>query len=195
MDYAILIRHGESEANVLKILDHDPDSKYHLTQIGRGQVEFTAERISKLKVDLILSSPLLRARETAEILSKKIKVPYEVENGITEAGLGSFHGNYYASIPPLSRGKSGMETWESMRQRMLNVVEKREGTCVLVSHESPIKSLTSYFIGLLDEPSAAGIRIETASVTILDIRKHRVLTVGSFYITDTVAGQMQKTKL
>ena len=91
MDYAILIRHGESEANVLKILDHDPDSKYHLTQIGRGQVEFTAERISKLKVDLILSSPLLRARETAEILSKKINVPYKVENGITEAGLGSFH--------------------------------------------------------------------------------------------------------
>ena len=134
MDYAILIRHGESEANVLKILDHDPDSKYHLTQIGRGQVEFTAERISKLKVDLILSSPLLRARETAEILSKKIKVPYEVENGITEAGLGSFHGNYYASIPPLSRGKSGMETWESMRQRMFDVVEKREGTCILVSH-------------------------------------------------------------
>jgi serine/threonine-protein phosphatase PGAM5 len=67
----ILVRHGECEDNVK--LSEDRDSK--LTQRGRKQVEHLANRLKDYKISEIYTSNLIRAKETSEIISKKIKVP------------------------------------------------------------------------------------------------------------------------
>lgn len=63
-----LIRHGESVANI-NDLYHFPDTP--LSGEGKKQSEIIAQRISKLPIDIIYSSDLLRASQTAMAISEK----------------------------------------------------------------------------------------------------------------------------
>lgn len=69
-----LIRHGESEGNISNF--YQPlDSP--LSQKGKEQAEFIAKRVSHLPIDVIIASPLQRAKETADIVSRKLKIEVE----------------------------------------------------------------------------------------------------------------------
>jgi len=63
------VRHGESEENVNDIY-RGPAAK--LTETGYAQARFVAERFTTIPIDLILSSTMERAKETARIISEKI---------------------------------------------------------------------------------------------------------------------------
>ncbi len=65
------VRHAESEANLNNAYNYDRDS---LSPLGRRQAKAIAKRLSKIPIDLILSSDLIRAEETAAIISKAIGV-------------------------------------------------------------------------------------------------------------------------
>lgn len=67
----ILIRHGESESNVG--INTKKDSP--LTERGKKQVEHLADRLKQYRISEIYCSNLIRAKQTAEIISKKIKAP------------------------------------------------------------------------------------------------------------------------
>ncbi|MDP2703770.1 MAG: histidine phosphatase family protein [bacterium] len=69
------VRHGESEGNVKPIWQ---GSDSPLTEKGRAQAVFTAHRCAKFPVEVVLSSALRRARETAEIIVAKTGAPLEV---------------------------------------------------------------------------------------------------------------------
>ena len=87
-----LVRHGESENNVLNIVNSLPEEKkYHLTEKGRKQVEKTAALLVPKHIDVIIASPLLRTRETAEIISLKIGLPVIFDGRLCELGNGIFN--------------------------------------------------------------------------------------------------------
>lgn len=81
------IRHGESEANTRHIISNRA-SPYHLTERGRQQAQQLAERLADVPIDAIFSSPVLRARETAQILSTAFGVHYQVTEGLREYDCG-----------------------------------------------------------------------------------------------------------
>ncbi len=62
-------RHGETQSNLQKSVVSVNDE---LTDNGRKQAAQLAERISAISIDVILASPHKRAKETAEIIAKKI---------------------------------------------------------------------------------------------------------------------------
>ena len=64
----ILVRHGESEKNLLKLKSNSVD-KWPLTEKGIEHAEQYAEDINSF--DLIISSPILRAKQTAEVINQK----------------------------------------------------------------------------------------------------------------------------
>lgn len=68
------VRHGESEGNKEKI--HQGEG-VPLSKQGRVQAEAVAKRLKNLSIDIIYSSPYLRAKQTAEIISKELKLPIE----------------------------------------------------------------------------------------------------------------------
>ena len=68
------VRHGESEGNIGPIRQTASTS---LTDKGKSQANFVAERCSKLPIDVLISSSMNRARETAQIISEKISKPFE----------------------------------------------------------------------------------------------------------------------
>ncbi|MBX4209159.1 histidine phosphatase family protein [Candidatus Parcubacteria bacterium] len=68
------IRHGESEGNAGPIRQTAVTS---LTEKGRSQAVFVAERCAKLSIDAIISSTMTRAKETAEMIIKRTSKPVE----------------------------------------------------------------------------------------------------------------------
>ena len=86
-----VMRHGESENNVLDIYSSDPQ-KNHLTKKGEKEAMETAKKILSKKITRIYSSPFLRTSETAEIVANEIclskdKIIYDER--IREFGFGN----------------------------------------------------------------------------------------------------------
>lgn len=76
-----LVRHGESRDLAAGLHQH-PDSP--LTEAGHKQAGNVARRLAKLPIDLILSSPLSRAHQTARIIADQLQKPLEVTPLLTE---------------------------------------------------------------------------------------------------------------
>jgi len=75
------VRHGESVSNATKIRQgaHGP-----LSEHGREQAEFVADRFTRIPIEVIIASPFERAKETAEIIKKKIDKPLEFSTYVQE---------------------------------------------------------------------------------------------------------------
>ena len=73
----VAVRHGEAESNVEDILSSDCEKSHHLTDKGASQVKKIAGELSKNPPDLIVTSDILRTRETANIIAKFCEIPIE----------------------------------------------------------------------------------------------------------------------
>jgi broad specificity phosphatase PhoE len=86
MSSFIFVRHGKSQANQDKIIAA-PDSP--LTKEGEAQARKVGRELKKNDVTVVVSSPLLRARQTAEIIAKQLKVAeVQVIDDLRERGFG-----------------------------------------------------------------------------------------------------------
>lgn len=81
------VRHGESEANTRGVISNR-ESPFGLTDLGRRQANILAEQLESIPFTTIYSSPVRRARETAEILSKTLRRPYQVTEALREYDCG-----------------------------------------------------------------------------------------------------------
>jgi probable phosphoglycerate mutase len=84
------LRHGETETNRLGLITGATDIE--LNARGRDQALAAAALIKDLNVDAIYSSPLRRARDTAECVAQIAGVPVMVVPGIAERGFGELEG-------------------------------------------------------------------------------------------------------
>lgn len=86
----LLIRHGQSQANIDHIIqdDHDP-----LTDLGRQQADSLGRHLAASReITHLYSSPLARARETAEIIGRHIGLAPVFEPGLAEINAGTAAG-------------------------------------------------------------------------------------------------------
>jgi broad specificity phosphatase PhoE len=81
------VRHGESEANTRHVISNSK-STFGLTLRGRQQAEVLAECLGNVAFTAFYSSPILRARETADVLSTVIDIPYQVTEALREYDCG-----------------------------------------------------------------------------------------------------------
>ena len=87
MKLYFIIRHGESEANIQHVISNR-ESPFKLTELGRKQATTLAQNLKNSPITAIYSSPVLRARETAEILSQSLHLPYQVTEALREYDCG-----------------------------------------------------------------------------------------------------------
>jgi ribonuclease H / adenosylcobalamin/alpha-ribazole phosphatase len=182
----ILVRHGET--------DHTRDRKFSglggddpgLNDDGRAQVQATASWLEPLaeQVDVVLSSPLRRTRETAEIIASRLGKPLDIEDGIAEAAFGTWDGMTFADVRALDEaafdtwlrtfdlpaggtGESLLDVEKRVRETLDKLLAAHPGRTVLAaSHVTPIKLLVKQ---ALDMPLESLFRTELApaSVTII----------------------------
>jgi probable phosphoglycerate mutase len=86
------VRHGESLANVARQFSNQDHEKHPLTDKGRDQARLLAERLCDVKFDAIYSSPLLRARQTAEILNAARGLEIRITPALAEHDAGNLEG-------------------------------------------------------------------------------------------------------
>jgi probable phosphoglycerate mutase len=86
------VRHGESEANVSKQFSNKMHELHPLTARGREQAEKLAGTLRAIKFNAIYASPLLRARQTAEIVNQHHGLAIQVTLALSEHDAGDFEG-------------------------------------------------------------------------------------------------------
>ncbi|MEM2988097.1 MAG: class I tRNA ligase family protein, partial [Candidatus Bathyarchaeia archaeon] len=162
----IIIRHGESENSVKRIASADPAvDKFHLTDRGRDEVVKSARQIKRQlkskKIDLIISSDLIRTRETADILSQVFGVKVLYDKRLRDIYDGIFnlkpYGEFYEKIGPrearFELKAEGGESFIDLRRRLSEfleaIKEKYYGkTILVVSHKDPIWIMQMLLLGL-----------------------------------------------
>ena len=91
------LRHGETDWNRDKRLQGAMDIP--LNEAGRQHAASAAELLDGAPIDIIVSSPLARARETAEVVAKKLGKPLYIDERLSERSFGSFSGLTSDEIP------------------------------------------------------------------------------------------------
>lgn len=176
-----LIRHGETQLN--KEFKFIGVTDAALSKKGLDQARAVADRLKGEKVKAIYSSDLIRAKQTADIISLACEVPINLTSSLREIDFGYWEGLSYDEIDarypdefrawqkdPVGIQIPGGEPWESFEKRVLDVVNsivkiEKEGNVAVVSHGGPIKLLVSYYkrgdIGLLRDfwPSPGSLNI------------------------------------
>lgn len=104
----LIVRHGQSEADLLGV--HEGRADFPLTKLGEQQARKMAAYVSEhLPPDIILASPLLRARSTAEMLQELMGCDLFLENDLMEfnngvlAGLSREEASIKYPLPPKGR--------------------------------------------------------------------------------------------
>lgn len=85
-----VVRHGQTEWNVAGKCQGKKDIE--LNEMGKKQAEETAKVLKNEEIDLIISSPLKRAKETAEIIKGSRPIDIVVDERISERDFGEFEG-------------------------------------------------------------------------------------------------------
>lgn len=106
-------RHGESEANVLKVISNR-GSRHGLTEKGRRQAAELASNLKGSGATRVYSSPLLRALQTAEIVSSALGVDYDITDALREFDCG------------IAEGRSDPESWDLHQKVMENWLKHGE---------------------------------------------------------------------
>lgn len=178
-----LIRHGETEWNTTMKFQGITDIP--LSERGRQQAVSLGKRLAALKLDAFYSSDLLRAYETAKIISEYHDMSIETVPGIRELNFGAWEGLTIAEIKqsfadeikkwwenPFSIRIPGGETYHELIQRSVNTIKKivaqhRNGQIVVVSHGGPIRSIVGSVLEI-DLRKYWRLGLHNGSLSILD---------------------------
>ena len=188
MKVVIFVRHGESEINAMHGLSSDINP-YKLTEKGINQARTTADKIAKIpKINALYTSPILRAKETAEIIGKRCKISPKIDDRLLERAQGKLNNRTWPSdkeqvdayMKEIYAGyKGGFENWSNLQKRMSDFANSiKEEMSIAVSHSDPILALLGT-INLKYDDFDLETKIPMASITVLDFEKRQILCIGS----------------
>ncbi len=124
-----VMRHGEAVNNVEGIVDSSGNSRFRLTQKGRTDAAHTADELRKEKIDFIITSPIPRTHETADVVQRELGLPDSalmVDGRLRDIGFGELDGKtleawktFFASPQErYTKAPAGGETFRQLRQRV-----------------------------------------------------------------------------
>jgi probable phosphoglycerate mutase len=90
------VRHGESQANVDRVFANRVDQPAALTETGLDQARKLASRLNERGITHIYTSPLPRARQTAETIGTPLGIPIAATDALREYDVGEYEGLPYA---------------------------------------------------------------------------------------------------
>ncbi len=87
-----MVRHGESENNVLNRVSCNINAEFHLTDKGEGQIKESAKNFKDVNFDYIFSSPIMRTKETANLFKKELNSSVDIifDDRLRELNFGDY---------------------------------------------------------------------------------------------------------
>ena len=180
----IFLRHAQAENNTKRILAGRTEG-VPLTKTGIEQAERIAKYLASIDISAIYSSPIERARHTAEIVAKNCSLEEVViDERLTEIDMGKFtrmnyddmfakYGNiflkFYENDPVISEHE--VETFPDVQKRVLDMVDHvlkkhNNENVILVTHMDPIKSMLAKVMNLVPQ-TLFELIVANASLTII----------------------------
>ncbi|MEK6818188.1 MAG: histidine phosphatase family protein [Thermoproteota archaeon] len=165
MGSIIFLRHGQAKNNIERILTGRTPG-VPLTEEGINQAEKAAKFLEHMNISAIYSSPIERARHTAEIVGKHNSLDVTIDDRLIELDMGKFtgvpydeiftsHGNVFMKFynGELEIAHNGVETFSEVKKRVLGIVDHvienhPDENVVLVTHMDPIKAMLSTVVDL-----------------------------------------------
>lgn len=156
MKRLLFIRHGESLLNKERCVQGQLDSS--LTETGIKQALSLLPELKKIKAETLTSSPLLRAKETADIIAKELKIQRAIENNIMELFMGEWEGRSFKELidenkeffhdfigKPADTEIPGAENISIFKKRIIewldNMLQMEENTHIIVTHAGVINTI------------------------------------------------------
>ncbi len=193
MTAVFLVRHGAHE-RLGRYLDGRREG-VHLSESGAAQARRLAERVAREPIQAVFTSPLSRARETADPIAFRLGLTVAVDPALEEIDFGEWSGKTFEELKPLeawqrwnnarstARTQAG-DTMRAAQARLLDFIDSRrlaepDAALLLVSHADPIKAALTYYLGLsLDD--LPRFDIAPASLSRVDIEPWgaRVVTLN-----------------
>jgi len=161
----LLARHGATAYSLDKRFSGSGGVDLPLIELGQQQGEALAREIARRgDATRIVTSPLLRARQTAELIAAETGLPVEIEELFTECSFGEWDGHTFAEVreqwpeemadwlASTSVAPPGGESFDScqgrVRQGLRGLLDRYPGEMiVLVAHVTPIKLLVTDAVG------------------------------------------------
>ena len=155
----LVIRHGQSEADILKVIEGR--ANFNLTELGHKQAEVMANWVKEnYSINKIYSSPLNRAKQTAEYISKIFGIEIIFDDDLMEwkngliAGLTLEEANkkYPEPIKHLHTRVYEQESYIDFRMRAETIMSKivnenkEDDKIAIISHGGMINMLFRCFI-------------------------------------------------
>ena len=185
-----LIRHGETDWNTERRIQGNTDTP--LNAKGLVQAERLATRLAAdAKIDTLYTSPLARARVTANIIAQKSGITATQDDRLKEKSLGDMEGltiaEFEQQYPDLHRGwlnsadhfpLPNEETPTQLRERIETFladlrVRHQNGTRIgVVSHGGTISMFVSMLVGL-ETNKRSPFWFDNASITVVDLSGSR----------------------
>jgi probable phosphoglycerate mutase len=190
----IFLRHGQAKNNTERILAGRTPG-IPLTEKGIDQANKAAEFLEHMKISAIYSSPIERAKHTAEIVGNHNSVDVRIDERLIELDMGKFtgmpydeifssHGNVFMKFynGELEIAHNGVETFAEVKKRVLGTVDDilerhPNENVVLVTHMDPIKAMLSTVIDLTPE-NLFELIIANASLNIFREYQHKFSVSG-----------------
>jgi len=157
-----LIRHGESTSDIKEKYDGDYDD--HLTENGLQDAETLAKKLSVHDIEIVFTSPKIRARETSKIISDALQCKTVVENGLAEQDIyGAFvelgkdqPEEEYRRLGEIlvnrDNAVEGSETYKDFKERIIqsfsDITQQSFDTVAIVTHGGPIRCIFRDILGL-----------------------------------------------
>ena len=182
----IFLRHAQAENNTKRVLAGRTEG-VPLTKAGIEQAEQIAKYLKPIDISAIYSSPIERAKHTAEIVANAFDqdtVGVELDERLTEIDMGKFtrmnyddmfakYGNiflkFYENDPVISEHE--VETFPDVQKRVLDMVDHvmkkhNNENVILVTHMDPIKSMLAKVMNLVPQ-TLFELIIANASLTVI----------------------------
>jgi len=156
----VLVRHGESSWNESKLVQGQNDAA-QLTDRGREQANSVVTSLREYSLDVIVSSDLARALQTAQIVGEALGLEIVTSTALRERSFGAFEGRALKELPSSLSGienhvviddearPPGGESLRELHARAGNFIESlrrdRVGErLLLVTHGGTIRALRAY---------------------------------------------------
>lgn len=145
-----LVRHGETDWNLQNILQGSSDIP--LNETGKLQALKSSEVLKDSHWDIIISSPLKRARETADIINQKLSIQVEEMNQFRERNYGKAEGLPLKEYNKMLPNIPGLESHESVTKRItkgLEIIQNKypNKNVLIVAHGAVINSILAKVSG------------------------------------------------
>jgi broad specificity phosphatase PhoE len=177
---ALLIRHGQVPTQDRIGLR----AALGLSERGQAQVRALAERLRRFEIATVFASPLLRTKETAQIITNGREIPLIAESSLIEVNHGDWENRSFEELAEepvwkrfnTFRGGTRIPGGEMMIEVQARIVtflqrisnEFRDRTMALVTHADVIRAAVCHYAGI---PLDLSLRVEIspASLSILEI--------------------------